>query len=98
MRVGVVPLGYADGIPRALSNSGAFAVAGKRCPVAGRVCMNMTILDLGSTNARPGDRVVLIGNDGNASVSADDWADWAGTINYEIVARLPAGLTRTYED
>lgn len=98
MRVGVVPFGYAEGIPRALSNSGAFAVAGKRCPVAGRVCMNMTILDLGTTNARPGDRVVLIGNDGGASVSADDWADWAGTINYEIVARLPAYLTRTYED
>jgi alanine racemase len=98
MRVGVVPLGYADGIPRALSNRGAFAVAGKRCPIAGRVCMNMTILDLGATNARPGDRVVLIGSDGGASVSTDDWADWAETINYEIVARLPAGLNRTYED
>ncbi len=98
MRVGVVPLGYADGIPRAVSNRGAFVVAGKRCPIAGRVCMNMTILDLGGTNARPGDRVVLIGSDGGASVSADDWADWAGTINYEIVARLPEGLTRTYDD
>jgi alanine racemase len=98
MRVGVVPLGYADGIPRALSNRGAFAVAGKRCPIAGRVCMNMTILDLGSTNARPGDRVALIGSDGGAAVSADDWADWADTINYEIVARLPAGLNRIYED
>jgi len=98
MRVGVVPLGYADGIPRALSNRGAFAVGGKRCPVAGRVCMNMTILDLGSTNARPGDRVVLIGRDGDVAISADDWADWADTINYEIVARLPAGLTRTYVD
>ena len=97
MRVGVVPLGYADGIPRALSNIGAFAVAGKRCPIAGRVCMNMTILDLGATNARPGDRVTLIGSDGDASVSADDWADWAGTINYEIVARLPGSLTRTYD-
>ena len=98
MRVGVVPLGYADGIPRALSNRGAFAVGGKRCPVAGRVCMNMTILDLGSTNARPGDHVVLIGRDGDVAISADDWADWADTINYEIVARLPAGLTRTYVD
>jgi alanine racemase len=98
MRVGVVPFGYADGIPRALSNRGAFVVAGKRCPIAGRVCMNMTILDLGSTNARPGDRVVLIGSDGDACVSAEDWADWADTINYEIVTRLPAGLTRTYED
>jgi alanine racemase len=60
--------------------------------------MNMTILDLGATNARPGDRVVLIGSDGGACVSADDWADWAETINYEIVARLPAELKRRYED
>jgi alanine racemase len=98
MRIGVVPLGYADGIPRALSNRGAFIVAGKRCPIVGRVCMNMTMLDLGSTNARPGDRVVLIGTEKEAAVTADDWADWADTINYEIVARLPAELTRTYAD
>ncbi len=98
MRIGVVPLGYADGIPRALSNRGAFVVAGKRCPVVGRVCMNMTMLDLGATNARPGDRVVLIGRDNEAAVTAGDWADWAETINYEIVARLPAELPRTYGD
>jgi alanine racemase len=97
MRIGVVPFGYADGIPRALSNRGAFVVAGKRCPIVGRVCMNMTMVDLGATNARPGERVVLIGNDGEAAITADDWADWADTINYEIVARLPAELTRTYD-
>jgi len=96
MRIGVVPLGYADGIPRALSNRGAFIVAGKRCPIAGRVCMNMTMIDLGTTDARPGDRVVLIGAYGDARVTADDWADWADTINYEIVARLPAALPREY--
>ena len=95
-RIGVVPLGYADGIPRALSNRGAFIVAGRRCPIAGRVCMNMTMIDLGTTDARPGDRVVLIGTSGDASVSADDWAGWADTINYEIVTRLPAALIREY--
>ena len=96
MRIGVVPLGYADGVPRALSNRGAFLVAGKRCPIVGRVCMNMTMIDLGTTAARPGDRVVLIGSSGDAAVTADDWADWADTINYEIVARLPARLPREY--
>ena len=97
MRIGVVPLGYADGIPRLLSNRGAFVVAGKRCPIVGRVCMNMTMIDLGQTQARPGDLVTLIGTQRAASVSVDDWAEWAETINYEIVARLPAELSRSYE-
>lgn len=99
MRVGVVPLGYADGIPRLLSNHGAFVVDGARCPIVGRVCMNMTMLDLtGAPSARPGSRVTLIGRDGEASVGADDWADWAQTINYEIVARIPAEIPRRYEE
>lgn len=97
MRIGVLPFGYADGIPRALSNRGAFIVAGKRCPIVGRVCMNMTMLDLGSTNARPGDRVVLIGTENETAVTADDWADWAETINYEIVTRLPGDVAREYD-
>jgi len=95
MRVGLVPFGYADGVPRALSNKGAFAVAGARAPIVGRVCMNVTLLDITHIPAaRPGSHVTLIGSDGAASVTADDWADWAETINYEIVARLPAGLPR----
>jgi alanine racemase len=92
-----VPLGYADGIPRSLSNRGAFAIAGARCPIVGRVCMNMTMIDLAAApHAKPGDVVTLIGTDGGASVTADDWAEWAETINYEIVTRLPAQLTRTF--
>lgn len=97
-RIGVVPLGYADGIPRALSNRGAFIVAGRRCPVIGRVAMNMTMIDLGGGgDATIGDAVTLIGHDGEASVTADDWADWAETINYEIVTRLPAHVPRVFE-
>jgi alanine racemase len=96
-RIGTVPLGYADGIPRSLSNRGAFAIAGARCPIVGRVCMNMTMIDLAAApHAKPGDVVTLIGTDGGASVTADDWAEWAETINYEIVTRLPAQLTRTF--
>jgi alanine racemase len=96
-RIGVVPLGYADGIPRLLSNRGAFLVDGARCPIAGRVCMNMTMIDLSAVpNANPGDRVTLIGTDGDETVGAGDWARWAETINYEIVARLPSTLTRAY--
>lgn len=97
-RIGVVPLGYADGIPRLLSNRGAFLVGGERCPIVGRVCMNMTMIDLaGVPAAQPGAEVTLIGRQGAAEVSADEWGDWAETINYEIVTRLPAELPRSYQ-
>jgi alanine racemase len=97
-RIGIVPLGYADGIPRLLSNRGAFAVAGARCPIVGRVCMNMTMIDLAQApQAKPGDAVTLIGSDAGGAVSADDWAGWAETINYEIVTRLPAHLPRVFD-
>lgn len=99
MRVGVVPAGYGDGVPRALSNRGAFAVEGALCPIVGRVAMNLTEIDLtNAPGAHVGSKVTLIGRDGDACVGADDWALWADTINYEIVARLPAELPRVYED
>ncbi len=99
MRIGVVPAGYADGVPRALSNRGAFVVEGARCPIVGRIAMNMTEIDLSAApSARVGSRVTLIGRDGDTTVSADDWAAWAGTINYEIVTRLPIELPRAYEE
>ena len=99
MRIGVVPCGYADGVPRALSNRGAFLVDGAVCPIVGRVAMNMTSIDISAApNARVGSRVVLIGTDGDATIDADKWAAWCDTINYEIVARLPSELPRAYVD
>jgi alanine racemase len=99
MRVGVVPAGYADGIPRLLSNRGAFLVDGAPCPIVGRVAMNVTEIDLTrAPKAHAGSAVTLIGRDGDAYIGADDWARWSETINYEIVARLPAELPREYED
>ncbi|MHB8231235.1 MAG: alanine racemase C-terminal domain-containing protein, partial [Vulcanimicrobiaceae bacterium] len=99
MRLGVVPAGYADGIPRLLSNRGAFVVDGARCPIVGRVAMNMTTIDLtNAPNAHPGSAVTLIGTDGGASVGAGDWAGWAETIDYEIVTRIPPGIPRLYSE
>lgn len=99
MRIGVVPVGYADGVPRAFSNRGAFAVDGARCPIVGRVAMNMTEIDLSAApTAQPGSTVTLIGRDGDVTIAADDWAQWAETINYEIVTRLPEALPREYVD
>jgi alanine racemase len=97
MRIGVVPAGYADGVPRALSNRGAFAVEGEICPIVGRVAMNMTQIDLSkASNANVGSKVTLIGHDNGVTIAADDWATWADTINYEIVTRLPNELSREY--
>ena len=99
MRVGVIPLGYSDGIPRALSNRGMALVDGARCPIVGRVAMNMCYLDLThAPNARVDSKVTLIGRDGDAEITADDWAEWADTINYEIVTRMPSTLRRDYLD
>jgi alanine racemase len=99
MRIGVVPAGYADGVPRALSNRGAFVVDGVLCPIVGRVAMNMTSIDLSAApNAHVGSKVTLLGTDGDARVDADMWAQWCDTINYEIVARLPSELPREYVD
>ncbi|MBV8600926.1 MAG: alanine racemase [Candidatus Eremiobacteraeota bacterium] len=96
-RIGVLPIGYAEGIPRAVSNRGAVLVAGKRCPIVGRVCMNMTMIDVTSVpQACAGDEVTLIGRDGVSTLTAEDWAEWAGTIVYEIVARIPREVPRVY--
>lgn len=97
MRIGVLPIGYAEGIPRLASNKGAVLVDGMRCPIVGRVCMDMTMVDVSAVrNPRPGIPVTLIGRDGVLALTADDWASWAQTINYEIVARLPEAIPRTF--
>ena len=99
MRVGVVPLGYADGIPRALSNRGAFLVDGVRCPIVGRIAMNLTEIDLTpAPGATVGSAVTLIGSDCDDEIAADDWAAWTDTINYEVVARLPREVPRVFTD
>jgi alanine racemase len=92
----VVPLGYADGIPRNATNVGPVFAAGRRRTIAGRVCMDQFVLDLGDDPAAEGDEVVLFGN-GDAGVPlAEDWAQATGTIGYEIVTRLGPRVERVY--
>jgi alanine racemase len=96
-RIGVLPIGYAEGVPRASSNSGAALVHGKRVSIVGRVCMNMSFVDVTDVpEARPGSLVTLVGRDGDVSIDANACADAAGTIGYELVARLPAEVPRRY--
>ncbi|WP_418608106.1 alanine racemase [Georgenia sp. SUBG003] len=97
--VAVVPLGYGDGVPRAASNRGPVTVAGRRLHVAGRVCMDQVVVDLGpdAADVREGDVAVLFGH-GDGVPSVDDWAEASGTINYEIVTRLGARVPRLHVD
>ncbi|MBV9486703.1 MAG: alanine racemase, partial [Frankiaceae bacterium] len=93
----LVPLGYADGVPRHLTNVGAVAVNGRRYPIAGSVCMDQFVLDVGDDPITAGDDVVLFGPGTSGEPTATDWADAMGTINYEIVTRVGARVPRIYE-
>jgi alanine racemase len=96
-RIAVLPIGYAEGLPRSISNRGFVLVAGQRVPIVGRVCMNMAFIDVTDVpRAVPSARVTLIGCDGAARIDAEEAAAWAGTIGYELVTRLPAHVPRRY--
>jgi alanine racemase len=94
--VGVVPVGYGDGIPRHASSKAPVLAAGQVRPIAGRVCMDQFVLDLGDSDAAPGDEVVLFGPGKDGEPTAQDWAEACGTINYEIVTRIGGRMQRRY--
>jgi len=94
--LGLVPLGYADGVPRAAGNLAPVLAAGRRRTVAGRVCMDQFVLDLGDDPAAVGDQVVLFGDGADGGPSAQDWADATGTISYEIVTRVGGRFVRRH--
>ena len=97
--IAVLPIGYADGYPRALSNVGAVLVRGRRAPVAGRVCMDLTMVDVTEVSGvAEGDEVVVIGVQGDASMSAEDVAAAAGTIAYELLCGIGPRVPRRYLD
>ncbi|HET6211578.1 MAG TPA: alanine racemase [Micromonosporaceae bacterium] len=94
----VIPLGYADGVPRAASNAGPIRLGGRVRRIAGRVCMDQVVLDCGDDDVRAGDVAVLFGPGDDGEPTADDWAAAVGTINYEIVTRFGSTrVPRTYD-
>jgi alanine racemase len=96
-RVGLVPIGYADGLPRALSGVGYLVVGERRVPIIGRVSMDQCSVDLSDVPAaREGDPVCVIGRQGAGAVWADDLATWAGTISYEILCGISLRVPRHY--
>ena len=92
----LVPLGYADGVPRHASGVGPVSVNGRRFTIAGRVCMDQIVIDVGDLDVAPGDPVVLFGSGRDGEPTAQDWADAVGTIHYEIVTRVGPRVARVY--
>ena len=90
----LVPLGYADGVPRAATSTGQVQLGGRRRTIAGTVCMDQFVLDVGDDTVRAGDEVLLFGPGDDGEPTAQDWADALGTINYEIVTRIGARVPR----
>ena len=92
----LVPLGYADGVPRAATGTAEVLLRGRRRTIAGTVCMDQFVLDLGDDTVEAGDEVVLFGPGDDGEPTAQEWASALGTIDYEIVTRIGARVPRTY--
>lgn len=97
-RLGLVPVGYAEGLPRVASNSVDVWLNGKRRPERGTICMDQFMIDLGDDEAHEGDVVEIFGTGHDGAPTALDWARAAGTINYEIVTRIGGRLRRVHVD
>jgi alanine racemase len=96
-RLGVIPIGYADGYPWALSNKANVLIHGLRAPVVGRVTMDMIIVDVTDIDeARIGSEVVLLGRQGETEITAQELAGLAGTIHYEIFCGISKRMPRVY--
>ena len=94
-RLAILPVGYADGYDRAFGNNAYVLVRGRRAPVIGRVCMNHCMIDVTDVpEVKLEDEVVLLGKSGEENLTAEKLAEWAGTINYEIVTRISPLLER----
>ena len=91
-----MPLGYADGIPRQATGNAEVRIGSLRHPVVGRIAMDQFVVNVNQNAVSIGDEVVLFGDPQFGAPSATDWADAAGTINYDIVARIGGRVPRSY--
>jgi alanine racemase len=97
-KIAVLPVGYADGYDRHLSNQGVVMIKGIACPVRGRVCMNLIMVDVSQVKKiKVGDKALLLAGEENSLTNADSWARKIGTINYEVVARINQDIPRIYK-
>ena len=95
MTITVLPVGYWEGYDRHLSNRGIVLIKNKKCPVVGRICMNLMMVDVSNVRSvKAGENVILIGQEGREAITAEDLAEKIGTINYEVVTRINPALPR----
>lgn len=92
--VALLPVGYADGYRRMLSNKAQVLVNGRRCSIAGRVCMDLTVINCGDNEVEVGDEVILLGGAGDDNISAEEMAGWLGTNNYEVTTQITYRVPR----
>lgn len=95
--IAVLPVGYAQGYPRSLSNKAEVLLKGRRCPVRGLICMGMLMVETTGLKAKVGDEVTLLGEARGDRIKAEELAELAGTVPHEIIARLPKELPREYK-
>jgi alanine racemase len=96
-RVAAIPVGYADGYNRLLTNRGDVLIHGRRAPVVGTVCMDWTLVDVTDLpDTRVGDQVTLLGQDGDAIITAEEWADKIGSITYEVFCQISKRVPRLF--
>lgn len=93
-RVALIPVGYADGLPR--RSAGEVSIGGRRCPVLGRVAMDQCVVAVGDTGVVPGQEVIVFGDAAAGEPTADDWGSWSATIGYEIVTRIGPRVPRVH--
>ncbi|GAB2677895.1 alanine racemase [Kribbella swartbergensis] len=96
--VALVPLGYADGIPRIAGGQASVLCRGVRMRVAGRIAMDQFVVDAGDLPVEPGDPVTIFGDGSDGEPTAREWADWAGTIPHEIYCGIGSRVPRRYEE
>lgn len=96
MRIATVSTGYADGYDRRLSNKGYVLINGKKAPIVGRICMDQFMIDVSEIECNIYDEVILLGNSGALSITADDMAHTIGTIGYEVVCSISKRVQRKY--
>ena len=97
MKIAVLAVGYADGIPHRLSNRGSVIANGKIVPMLGAVSMDLTTIDVSQVpNIAVGDAVTLLGSEGSVSIDAQQIAKWAGTISYSVLCGIHARVKRIY--
>jgi alanine racemase len=98
-KIAVIPVGYDDGYMRALSNKSMILIRGRRCPVVGRICMKAFMADVSELNGvSPGEEVVLLGSQADEVITAEELAEWGGTISYELFCLLGTRNKRIFKE